>query len=435
MSDNLYFSRDTKMYVAFKKADGTPQAVFEVPILDGFGFSQANNTSEITLAEMESSAGVSRRGRRLFNDSLAPAEWNCSTYVRPFASAGTDYSSGDVHAIENVLWAQMAGADFYNATTHNFETAKFQDSGANQLVSTSDGDDLNITFAHSNRANLQPMDIFFVMETSSTAPVVYKIEDSVVNEATINFEVDGIATIEWSGFGKNIQDITSVAAALSVSDTPPTAAAGNKGLVHLDNDNSLAFSLSSGTAMLSAKDEGIASTSNFIRNRITALTIDPVDATTFPGAVGASGDGEDDGNYHLTLTGGSITITNNIEYLLPEEIGTVNLPLENVTGSRSVTGTLNCYVVYNATNNTGSSTDLFNDMKATAALAKVNNQFALTMDIGGASSGPRLKLSLPTAHLEIPTNTIEDVLSFETNFHGLGSSISSADEISLTYDV
>ena len=428
MSDNLYFSRDTKMYVAFKKADGTPQAVFEVPILDGFGFSQANNTSEITLAEMESSKGVSRRGRRLFNDSLAPAEWNCSTYVRPFASAGTDYSSGDIHAIENVLWSQMAGADFYNATTHNFETAKFQDSGANQLVSTSDASDLNITFEHSNRANLQPMDIFFVMETSSTAPVVYKIEDSVVNEATINFEVDGIATIEWSGFGKNIQDITSVAAALSISDTAPSASSGNKGLVHLDNDNSLAFSLSSGTAMLSAKDEGIASTSNFIRNRITALTIDPVDATTFPGATSG-------GNYNLTLTGGSITITNNIEYLLPEEIGTVNLPLENVTGSRSVTGTLNCYVVFNATDNGGTSTDLFNDMKSTAALAKVNNQFALTLDIGGASSGPRLKLSLPTAHLEIPTNTIEDVLSFETNFHGLGSTISTADEIALTYDV
>ena len=429
MSDNLYFSRDTKMYVAFKKADGTPQAVFEVPILDGFGFSQANNTSEITLAEMESSKGVSRRGRRLFNDSLAPAEWNCSTYVRPFASAGTDYSSGDVHAIENVLWAQMAGADFYNATTHNFETAKFLDSNDdNQLVTTSAASDLSISFEHSNRANLQPMDIFFVMETSSTAPVVYKIEDSVVNEATISFEVDGIATIEWSGFGKNIKDITSDTAALSVSGTQPTAAAGNKGIVHLDNTNSLAFSLSSGTAMLSAKDEGIASTSNFIRNRITALTIDPVDATTFPGATSG-------GNYNLTLTGGSITITNNIEYLLPEEIGTVNLPLENVTGSRSITGTLNCYVVFNATDNGGTSTDLFNDMKSTAALAKVNNQFALTLDIGGASSGPRLKLSLPTAHLEIPTNTIEDVLSFETNFHGLGSTISSADEIALTYDV
>ena len=64
MAEQLYFSRDSKCFIEFDSV------VWEIPVLDGFSFSQANNSSEITLSEMESSAGISRRGRRAFNDSL-----------------------------------------------------------------------------------------------------------------------------------------------------------------------------------------------------------------------------------------------------------------------------------------------------------------------------------------------------------------------------
>ena len=83
MANDLFFSRDTRVVVS----DGT--AYWEIPVLDGFSFSQATNTSEISLAEMSSavSGNKSRRGRRMFNDSYAPAEWSFSTYARPFKSA------------------------------------------------------------------------------------------------------------------------------------------------------------------------------------------------------------------------------------------------------------------------------------------------------------------------------------------------------------
>ena len=81
MATQLYFSRDTKVYIEFNNK------VWEIPVLDGFSFSQGNNTSEITLNEMASAGGISRRGRRAFNDSLAPGEWSLSTYVRPFTAA------------------------------------------------------------------------------------------------------------------------------------------------------------------------------------------------------------------------------------------------------------------------------------------------------------------------------------------------------------
>ena len=90
MATNLFFSRDTKVYIELFNSSGSSTGVFEVPVLDGFSFSQAQNSTEVTLAEMENSAGVSKRGRRVFNDSLAPVEWSFSTYVRPFESVGED---------------------------------------------------------------------------------------------------------------------------------------------------------------------------------------------------------------------------------------------------------------------------------------------------------------------------------------------------------
>lgn len=415
MADNLYFSRDTKLYAAFKNTSGVVTNVYEIPILDGFSFSQSNNTSEITLSEMESSTGVSRRGRKMFNDSLAPAEWSFSTYMRPFIATSADtLTAGNHHAVEEVLWAQMAGAD--KVTSENFVSEKFSD-GA---VTTSDSTDLNISFAQSNRAVLQGIDLYFVMETSTTDPMVYRLVDAIVNEATMNFDVDGIATIEWSGFATDIKD-------WKANTTVGTTALGSGAAandIRLDSSNSLLLAVYNGTSEITAIDDAVAKTDNFIRNRLSQIAITATDATTFPGA-GA-------GAYNITLTGGSITISNNIEYLTPEEIGKVNLPIAGITGTRSITGSFNCYLVHSDTSNAGTSSDFFADFKSTAALGIVTNDFGLTFKVGG-TTGTRVEASIPTAHIEIPVTSVEDVISFEVNFHGLGTNISSADEIALTY--
>ena len=35
---------------------------------------------------------------------------------------------------------------------------------------------------------------------------VYKITKAAVNSVTIDFDIDGIATIQWSGFGSELSD-------------------------------------------------------------------------------------------------------------------------------------------------------------------------------------------------------------------------------------
>lgn len=416
MAEQLYFSRDSKLFVEFKGG------VWEIPVLDGFSFSQATNASEITLSEMESTAGSSRRGRRIFNDSLAPAEWSFSTYMRPFkhdtsyTGEAADSTANNHHAVEEVLWAMMAGANAYSSSAFN--------RGGN-AVTTTDTTDLDVSFAQSNVSVLETGNLFFVINTDASDPMIYKLADAAVNEASIDFDVDGIATINWSGFAKQIFDWTGNT---TVTGTDLTPGSGNVGNVQIDDDTTpYQFKLVTDSSTLkTAIDEGTGDTDNFVRNRLTQLAITANNTTTFPGA-------NSNGVYNVTLTGGNITIGNNITYLVPEEIGTVNVPIENVTGSRTVTGNFTCYLVFDdGASNNGTSSDFFADLTSSSALELVNNSFDLEFSIGG-SSAPKIVVDMPKSHIEVPAHSIEDVISLETTFHGLGSNLGTADEVTLKY--
>ena len=422
MAQQLYFSRDSKMFLEF---DGY---VWEIPVLDGFSFSQATNSSEITLNEMESSAGVSRRGRRAFNDSLAPGEWSFSTYVRPFTAAGATQGTGsadaaaEVHAVEEVLWALMAGAN-------NYASAAYDRGGS--AVLTPGGSNMTVSFGSSNVSTLATFNLYFVLGDANRT--VMKLDGCVVGEASLDFDIDGIATIAWSGNCANLLDFTG---SVHTDNTAPvhtdTTADGTTiavGDVWLDSNDGhrlyVTTNVGNGSEANTAYvNEAITDTTNFIRNRLTVLTVTPT--TRDPDNDGAN---ELETNYSVTLTGGNVTITNNITFITPEEIGLVNVPIGHVTGTRSVSGSFTCYLTED-TQTTNASRDLFEDLRAITNV--VTNSFALVFKIGGAS-GTGLELDMSTAHIEIPTHSIEDVISLETNFQALPSTIDGTNELALTY--
>jgi len=210
---------------------------------------------------------------------------------------------------------------------------------------------------------------------------VYKLSKAVVNSASIDFDIDGIATINWSGFASTITD----------EGSQPTVTI----------------------------NEGVLLTNNFIRNRLTTLT---ATATAAGNIVTA---------YALTLTGGTISFENNITYLTPETLGAVNAPIGHVTGNRTIGGSFTCYLSNTAT----ASSDLFEDLASSTSV--ITNDFNLVFDIGGVAASPavapHLQITLPTCHLEIPSHSIEDVISLETSFHALPTSITAADEAVIVY--
>lgn len=372
MADQFYFSRDTKVYMT---PAGSTTVMWEIPVLDGFSFSQATNTSEITLNEMTDSTGKSRRSRQMFTDSYAPAEWSFSTYMRPFGAVPA--GSGDIwepsasisgnpqHAVEEALWAYFVGHTGFTIGASSTASAW---NGTGGITNTDSS--MVVDFEQSEVAALGTFDLYFEMgSANSDTNLTYKIEGCVVNSASIDFDIDGIATINWSGMGKIITES-------GASKPTPT--------------NLIA--------------EGTTTTSNFIRNRLTSLT-----ATT-------AGSGNFNSSYDLVLTGGNITFENNITFLTPETLGVVNQPLGNVTGTRSVSGNFTCYL----NNDTDKSAELFEDI--IESTDTITNDFHLTFNVGGSSS-PKVEIAMRNCHLEVPTHSMDDIISLDVNFHALPASI------------
>ena len=418
----FFFSRDTKVFMSWSY-DGTAAktALYEIPVLDGFSFSQGTNTSEVTLSEAANSTGGSKRGRAMFTDSFAPAEWSFSTYMRPTVSGtgsattatdgvtnGQHGGNADKFAIEGPLWAAMSANTYDRAT------------GA----SSSDKSDYEpnvFNFANSNQVTLGVFDLFFVLgaskdsegntyTTGTDGVTVYKLANCSVGSASIDFDIEGLAQIAWSGNGQSIEEVASL-------ETRAT-----------DSGNSI-----TGTTTLGIVNEGISSTSNYIRQKLTDLAI-TFDHSASTGTLGALAvDGSNDVTYNVTLTGGNITIENNLTYLTPETLGSVNLPLGHVMGTRSVSGNFTCYL--NDTAN--SSLDLFERLQESRGV--ITNAFDLAFSIGGSGNTPRCVVDIDKAHLELPSHSFEDVVSVDVAFHGLSTDLSSAtaanatNEVKLTY--
>jgi hypothetical protein len=184
--------------------------------------------------------------------------------------------------------------------------------------------------------------------------------------------------------------------------------------------------LSEASAPTATRYEAIGSTTNFIRNRLTQLVMTTADDHLL--SSGESADGDTDAEtYALTLTGGNITISNNMTFLTPETIGVVNQPLGHVTGTRTIGGSFTCYLNSAA----DSSMDLFERIIEDSDT--ITNKFDLNFKVGGASAVPRIEFNMAACHLEVPTHSIDDVISLEVNFHALGTDISSTDEIAIKY--
>lgn len=384
----LQFQRNADVYIeCMNTARTSVLTTWKVPVLEGFSFTQAINSSEITINE---AGETSRRARLLFNDSLAPAEWSFSTYIRPALA------TNKVLAPEQALWAMMFGADSFNTGTNIY--SGISSTAVNAIVDdvaspTTDGTN---TF-NLNASNVSAMpdnwNVVFAFEDGSNTQY-FRLNKAVVNSASVDFDIDGIATIAWSGFAQDIEDLGT---------TRPDAAASPAVIGDLD----------------SAITTGTTGTDNFIRNRIS--TVDLVREDVSP-----------DDTYNVVLTGGSFSIENNITFLTPEELGNVNQPLANITGARTITGTLNCYFDNDQANS--KSGELFADLVSDTTT--VRNVFNMAVNVGGETiDTPRIAFDLPTAHLEVPTINVEDLLTLEVTFHGqvANGNVDSTDEATIVY--
>lgn len=350
---------------------------FEIQVLEGMTFSQNTSVDTVTLNE----AGAAPvRGQRSFNTALEPVDFSFSTYMRPHNTGSL------ITCEERLLWNAFAGVGAIGST--NPQAAWTEASSAATL-----------SFAQSNKHQLQAFGLIILFDNGG-----YVIDNCALDSATVDFGIDAIAAVAWAGKGAGIRVLTDAQA----NTASPVAFSG------ADFDGT--------------DDEAAAknTSARYITNKLSTLVVNDGinDFVTTPGA----------GVYTIALTGGNITFNNNLTYLTPANLGTVNLPITYFTGTRAVTGTINAYL------KTGSleSGGLLADLLAGSATT-VDPKFTINVQLGGPSTNlTGVEIKLPAAMLQIPTINTEQVISTTINFTAQGFAgsaydITASNEASIVY--
>ena len=381
---------------------------FKIGVLDGYSFSQANESTDVTINEAGSAPN---RGSKRFNDSLAPAEWSFQTYARPFKHGTNSFrTSGKHDMVENILWAALSGQTMTTADKDTNSGAT-TNSGITYTASTADVD-----FLASDAHELLKLQIYFALENTT-----YRLNECQVNQVEIDFSIDGIATLSWSGNATSIDQLTTTGADAakgaiedpSKANNVSGAGAGTQTIVTTDVEK-FNFVDVSGT-----------NDADYLRNKLSSLKL----SNLVQGGGSASGGLDAVADYDIAIIGGSITIANNITYLTPETLGIVDQPIGSFTGTRQISGTLNCYL----DTKTDGSNELLKALQGATNL--VTNSFDMSLFMGGDNTAlasrttPVIEFDVPKAHLQIPVIEVADVISTNIEFMALGSNLSTGDEM------
>lgn len=432
----------------------------EIQVLEGFTFSQQTTNTTIGVSE----AGESpTRGQRAFNTALNPAEFNFTTYLRPFSNAGsiepeerflwnallsskqisttnfvnvstvtaaarsaTTNSGSNILTLtatasgvttgttpsptvlvvgEIVLVQELEGAFAKewnipakvvsaNATTVVLELMSAPSAGAGTTAAVPAGGVVKllrsawassdavspeaaygqISTAYSNANQLAPFGLIFIVDG-----VTYTMDNCAMNTATIDFTLDGIAQVAWTGFGTQLNQLATTVTLSNATD--PVASGGITGT--FKGKNTLA---------------------QFITNKLSTMEL-------ISNIAGVSGT-----TYQVAITGGSIAFNNNIAYITPASLGVVNKAIGYYTGARSISGNVTAYLKTGAGNTTAKlQQDILN-----SGNPLVEPKFDMNISIGGGKNAVKVEIDMPGTTLTVPTVETGDLVTTTINFTAQG---------------
>lgn len=158
----------------------------------------------------------------------------------------------------------------------------------------------------------------------------------------------------------------------------------------------------------------------YITNKLSTVDFTLINAFKdgFGNTVAAAGT-----EYKMALTGGSITLNNNITYITPANLGVVNVPNVYYTGTRSITGTINAYLKTGSDSVNGTG-QLISDMLK-ASTTSIEPMASLSIGVGGKTDATtRVIFEMPSVTFTIPSVDVQQVVSTAINFTAAGSVLS-----------
>ena len=382
---------------------------FRLGVLDGYSFSQGSDSTDVTISE---AGAAPNRGSKTFNDSLPPAEWSFGTYVRPFVHGANSFrNSLDHDCCENILWAALSGTALPGDGAAD---------GRGVVVGTTAQGGSQCNFEKSDVHELMKLNLYFALENTT-----YRLNDAQVNQAEIDFSIDGIAQITWSGNATTIDQVSGGLEDPSkhiIQGTSAGAPTIGKTDVRAETFNYV--------------DTTGPSDADYLRNKLSTLYLD----ADLQGG-GSSTQGLDDKTYDINITGGSLTIANNVTYVTPETIGVVDKPIGSFTGARVISGSLNMYLDTKSNGSNQLMTDLSN---ATDVITNIFDM-RLFMGVSGAVgsdndamgaddfTGPGVEFNMPRTHIQVPVIEVGDLISVSLDFSAHGTDLLTGDELKVKY--
>lgn len=468
------------IYVTPESKAHSRSTTTEILVQDGFSFSQSTQTETVQLSE---AGPAPLRGQRQFNTSMDPVEFSFTTYIRPGVVSGEvtsdervlwnaltsklsigDYFSyaptrvtslvmdavtkivtitfsqsadvtalaaalavGDVFTIRGISASAVTATQWNNpvklksiasATTITVEYLTTPTAPASQVTFNSEVAASTIRFARggwsqspslalvhlgtSDTHTLQEFGLIITMDD-----LTYVIDKCVIDQASIDFGIDQIASIAWTGKGTRLKQYEK--AIISTAD--------------INN-----ASLLEGTELYGTVGRA-NSKATFLANKLTTAIL--------KSKIG----GYNGTEYFVPITGGNVTISNNITYLTPAIIGVVNKPVAYFTGNRTVTGNFTAYLRSGTASagvyNTSSLVDELygsNILGNNTGAPAVDPKFYLELHVGGVSSGTKVQFDMNAVSLQLPKINTDSVMSIDVGFAAQGST-SDASATTADFDI
>ena len=411
MASQLNLQRNSKLFMSTVDLAGgaaatsvTPANTWQLEIMAGYAVSQATATQDITSLE---SGLTPDRAQQRFNTALNPVDWNFQTYLKPtgmgkVAGATNKHASGNSMPVADwFMWQSLASNTTWASGSEirsSWQTdGKF---ALGERVAASN------TFSHSpNFAIASEYNLYVKMDN-----VVYQISNATVNQGTIDAAIDGIASTTWTGFGTNLVELRNAPRNNAIS-----AFGGilNDGTTVTANSNAYEM-----TAQVSYHPwnsynvSGVISGASFIKNRLSTITINHAPDADSAGVA-----------FTFPVTAMSFDYTNNITYLTPEELASLNAPIGQFAGARAISGSLSAYLRGGTDNSAQFLKQVVEDSRTSASATSNAN-----LRIGGTTA-PFFAIDMPAIQFDLPSHAVEDVIGVSVNFLAQELNKGTGDEI------
>jgi hypothetical protein len=409
MSCSLNLQRNTKVFystVDLYNAGGTPAAItsftpsntWEIEVLAGYAVSQAAATQDIQA--FESGTSPDRSSTR-FNTIINPVDWSFNTYLRPtnheagsnvgnLGVNGVQVSSDDSKPLSDWFMWQACMSNIAPATGTSEQSAWEK----NGTFTTNERVAIANQAAHSsNFGSIQENQLYFQMDN-----VFYQVVSASVNQAEVDAAIDGIANTTWTGFGTQIRELTGAARAIAVA---VFGGYDNSGVLQSANANFTNVSaIGSYHPYNTYNVAGTTTTAAFIKNRLSTIDLGHATGSSTPFV-----------NYTFPVTSLTWSWNNNVSFLTPEILNSLDSPIGNFAGAREIRGTFTAYLKQGATASNTLLKNIIEDSRVShSSTANAN------IIVGTNTTGPYVAFYMPAVQFSFPVHTIEDIISVSVDY-------------------